>query len=221
MATSNEPVPLPQSLTPGNPDLIEEMTIASMAEAMELAKQNLRTPIDDDPDPYGYVQEMEDQYGVDLLNPQWKARPDDSRWVKRLKARARKTAVVRQFLMGYQPHQIAEKVKCSETTVHRDLRNAEREWRRTYLDDIEMLAGKDLARYDYLISKLAPAIERGDVKSISVAADIIDKRAKILGYQQGVQVDVEQYVREVAESEGFDPDRAVAIASRISIHMRG
>lgn len=202
------------------PGEVEDFHLASMADAMNLAMQTSRNVIDDDPDPYGYGQELEEEFGVDILAPQWKAKPDDARWVKRLKGRARKTAVVRLAILGHKPEAIAQKVKVSLPTVYSDLRVAAREWRRTYLDDIEELAHKDLAALDYMQSMLEPGIARGDTKSILAAVDIIKEKGNILGYRQGMQIDLEQYVREVAESNGFDPQKAVEIAQRISITMR-
>lgn len=221
MATTNEPIPFRNEISRGNPQELEEYTITTMAEAMEVARSRVREFISEDPDPYGMAQEAEQEYGVDILNPQWKAKPTDELWSKRVRARARKTAVVRQFLLGFTVPEIAAKLKVTEATVYGDIRHAGKDWRRTYLDDIEKLAGMDLARMDLYLSKLAAGIEKGDVKAIQTAVDIIDKRSKILGYQQGVQIDIEQYVREVAEANGYDPEKAVMIASRISMNMRG
>lgn len=207
--------------TIGDVAVIEEQRITNMADAMEMAMQSARVVDDEDPDPYGYGQELEAAIGVNVLAPQWKAVPDDTRWVKRLKGRARKTAVARMFLLGHSVPEIAAEVKTTEITVYRDLNNISMEWRRTYLADIEELAGKDLARLDYMLSKLAKGIDSGDPKSINTAIEIIKERGSILGYRQGVQIDIEQMVREVAEANGYDPDKAVMMASRISISMRG
>lgn len=205
---------------PGTPEEVEEYKLTNMADAMALAKSRSRAVDDGDPDPYGYAQELEQEFGVDLITPNWKAKPDDAQWVKRLKGRARKAAVARLFLQGYAITAIAGKVKVSEVTVYKDLQHLGQEWRKSYLDDIEVLAGKDLTRLDYLFTKLAPGIERGDTKSVTAAIEIIKERAQILGYRQGVQIDIEAYVREVAMANGFDPDKAVQLAQRISITMR-
>lgn len=208
------------TLTPGDPEQLEEMKISSMADAMELARLKSRAVDDEDPDPYGYGQELEEQFGIDLLTPNWKARPDDERWVKRLKGRARLAAVAKLFLQGHSPTQIAEKTKTSLVTVHRDLQHLGQQWRKSYLEDIEVLAARDLTRLDYFLTKLAPGIERGDTKSVNTAVEIIKQRAQILGYREGVQVDIEQYIREVAESAGYDPDKAVILAQRIRVSYK-
>lgn len=204
----------------GDPEYQEEIKLTTMGDAMNLAMQRARTIDDDDPDPYGYGQELEEQFGIDLLTPNWKAKPDDLTWVKRVKGRARKAAVSKLFLQGYNVQEISTKVAVSEVTVHKDLENLGREWRKSYLADIEVLAGKDLARLEEYLKKLAPGIENGNTKSIQQAVEIIKTRAQILGYQQGVQVNIEQYIREVAASAGYDPDKAVEIATRISYSFK-
>lgn len=212
---------LPNALTVPQVGEMASYKISSMADAMEMASAIARhNPEVDDPDPYGYGQELEEEYGVDILSPQWKAKPADPRWIQRLKTRARKTAVARLFLQGFNPQQIADRTKVSVSTIYTDLANIGQEWRRTYLDDIEELAGKDLARLDWMLTCLGQGIENGDTKSITAAIEIIKQRSEILGYKQGVQVDIEQMVREVAEANGYDPEKAVMMASRISINMR-
>lgn len=201
-------------------ETVNSYRITTMADAMELAMQTARHEEDEDPDPYGFASEAEQEMGVELLQPQWKALPGDPRWEKRLKGRARRAAVAKLFLQGNPVSAIAVKVQCSEPTVYRDLATVGQEWRRSYLGDIEVLAGKDLARLDYLLLKLAPGIERGDTKSITAAVDIIKERGGILGYRQGVQVDITAYIREVAEAAGFDPDKAVELAGRLAVNFK-
>jgi hypothetical protein len=202
-------------------DEIQDFKISNMADAMQLARSKLRDVGDEDPDPYGYAQELENELDIDLLEPEWKSRPDDQRWVKRIKGRARKAEVAKLFLGGYKPHAIAQMLGVSEQTIHNDIAHLGQEWRRAYIGDIEILAGKDLERLESYLVALGPGIERGDFKSISTALEIIKERASILGYRQGVQIDIEQYVREVAEAHGYDPDKAVQMAQRISVTLKG
>lgn len=200
-----------------------ESKITNLADAMRRAHDNLAFAESEDfndPDPYGYTQEIENSTGADLLEPNWKAFPDDDRWVKRVNSRARKAAVARMYLMGYPFPKIAEMLEISEITVTRDIENISQEWRRSYLEDMEVAASRDLARLDEMFYKLAAGIELGDTKSIRAGIEIIRERGNILGYRQGVQVDVEQQIREIAISSGMDPDRAVQIAQRVSIRLR-
>src|ERR1041385_4936990 len=110
----------------GNPALLEAGTPSrydTLSQAIEQAKRNLQREFlgDGDPDPYGYADELEKESGADLLPVNWKARPDDSLHVKRQKARARRTAVARFYLMGLGPKQIAMKCKVNEATIYDDL----------------------------------------------------------------------------------------------------
>jgi len=207
------------------PDSSDEMNayrVGTMADAMRVAldrnaQVESETLDDGDPDPYGYLQEIEHDTGYEVLAPHWKALPDDFRWVKRLKARARRAAVAKFCIQGYKVPEIAKKCHTSEVTVVNDIRSIQTEWRRSYLDDAELLAARDLDRLEYYLVKLAAKIEDGDVKAILAAVEIVKTRSEIVGYREGISVDIEQYVREVAEANGFDPDRAVSVASRISI----
>lgn len=202
------------------PAEVEGHRISSMADAMELAMERARDVEDPDPDPYGYASELEQEFSIDLLEDQWKSAPTDPRWAQRIRSRGRKQLVMDMFRKGFGVPAIAEKAKVSQTTVYKDLAFISQEWRKQYIADMETLASADLARMDYLMQKLSPAIDRGDVKAILAALEIINQRGAILGYRQGVQVDIEQYVREVAEANGYDGDKAVALAQRISVTMR-
>lgn len=217
------PTPQPDqravTFTPGDPGAIEQFKIATMADAMELAMSRAHSVDDGDPDPYGFAQELEDEFGVDLLQPEWKAAPTDPRWEKRTKARARKALVARYFLAGDTIPIIAGRMRISTATIYKDLALISQEWRKSYLGDVEVLAGQALAQLDHLYQKLSPAIDRGDTKAVAAALDIIKERGQILGYRSGIQIDVEQYIREVAEANGFDPKRAVEIANRVSVTM--
>lgn len=203
-----------------DPEAVKNHRISSMADAMELAKQVARVHSDDDPDPYGYVQDIERDLGLDLIEPRWKAKPDDDLFIKRAKARARKMAVMKLFMSGFNPKEIAEKVKVSESTVVYDIQMIQSEFRREYLNDAEALAAKDLARTEYWLSRLAPGIDRGDTKSIGVAVEILKERASILGYRQGVNIDMTQFIIEIAESNGYDPNKALQIAERVASSMK-
>lgn len=201
-------------------EAVRKHKYSSMWDAMELARQVVRLGDDDDPDPYGYVQDIERDLGLDLLEPRWKAQPDDNLYVKRAKARARKMAVMKLFMHGFTFKEIAEKVKVSEATVFGDVQMIQAEFRREYLNDAEALAAKDLARTEYWLSRLAPGIDRGDTKSVAVAVEILKERASILGYRQGVSIDITQYIVEVAQANGFDPAKAIQIAERVAGSMK-
>lgn len=212
----------PMVLNPGDPEAIQAHRITTMADAMQIAMQNARGIGDDgDPDPYGFGQELEEEYGANILPTQWKSHPGDDRWTKRQRARARKAQVSQMFLKGKTVGEIANYLHVSENTVYKDIGHISQEWRRQYLADIEIHAGQTLARLNYMLERLADGIDRGETKSIQAALAIIQEQGTILGYRSsGVQVDITQMVREIAEASGFNPDSAVELATRISVHYR-
>lgn len=50
---------------------------------------------------------------------------------------------------------------------------------------------------------------------------VLDQRARLLGLYAPNQLDVELKIRQIAESEGLDPDEAVAEAQRITQEYKG
>lgn len=223
---TNGSLSIAKHLSNDEPELLDDivnkqdMYIYDMEQAMKSAMATGRDIEEKDPDPYGYGQEFELAKGIDLLEPEWKAEPDDDRWNKRIKARDRLQKVTKLYRDGYSVGEIAKMVESTEWTVHKDLNSISMTWRKQALEDIEKVVGKDLARLDYYLSRLAPAVERGDVKAIMAATEIIKERGAIMGTRQGVQVDIETYIREVAESNGFDPEKAVQIAQRVKLTMK-
>jgi hypothetical protein len=206
------------------PFLSDEERIYDMRDAMEKAFNNVAYMESDenaDPDPYGYAQELEQNSGVDILPVKWKSKPDEDKWVRRNRARARKAAVARLYLMGYSTAEIASQVEVSEPAVIRDIKVISWEWQKSYLQDYEALAAKDLARLDDMFNRLAIGIQMGDIKSIRTGVEIIRERSNILGYNKGVQIDIEQHVRQIASASGMDPEEAVALAQRISVRYNG
>lgn len=212
---NNKSIVLSSKAIKGGEEGTENAHIYSLADAMQRAAARVRLD-EEDPDPYGYLQELEPE----LLPQGWQAQPDDDRWNKRLKARSRKAAISDLYRQGLPIAEIAQSVGCSEKAVYSDLAAIGNEWRKTYIDNIEVLAARDLARLDYQYSKLMPAIGRGDVKAILAGNDIIKARSQILGYGAGIQVDVTQYMRQIAIANNFDPDRAEEIATSIRISMK-
>lgn len=197
----------------------EQPKLPTLYDAMSLARSH-GYDFDDDPDPYGYGAELEQSYGLNLLDTRWEAHPDDDRWVEKFKARGRKAIVAMLSLKGYSETQIAKRIGVSEVVVRRDLGYISREWKERYLELAEDMAVKDIARLDYYLTRLIPGIDSGDPQAIRTAIEIVKRRGDIMGYSSGVQMDVELMLRQVAESQGLDPDRAAEVGARISVHLK-
>lgn len=194
-------------------------TIESLGDAMVLANTMARNTEEQDPDPYGFASDVEEEQHLDLLPSRWKAPQGTSLWNSRQTRRARLARVADMVTKGLDPANIADQLGVSRVMILQDITAIRREWQSSILASAQASAAEDIARLRWMFSKLVPSIERGDTKAINSATDIIRTIGDIVGYRQGVQVDVEQLVRTVAESEGFDPDKAVQIASRISIKL--
>jgi AcrR family transcriptional regulator len=66
-----------------------------------------------------------------------------------------------------------------------------------------------LARFDELTSMLFPAAMNGNMGAVDRLLKIEESRAKLLGTNTPIRVDIEQDVREMAKKLGLDPDAAV------------
>jgi hypothetical protein len=216
-----QPAPQPTAIRGGDgTDIMAKQKFQNISDAIRNARDVIRDPElleEKDPDPYGFAQQLENEFGIDLLTAGWKSHPGDQLWEKRIKARARKATVARLYLQGVPVSDIAMKVRVSDVTVYKDIASISTEWRRSYMNDIEALASRDLARLDEMFSALFDDIEKGDTRAIAAGIEIIKERGNILGYRQGVQVDIEQHIREIASAQGYDPDKAVSLAQRISV----
>jgi hypothetical protein len=66
-----------------------------------------------------------------------------------------------------------------------------------------------LARFDELTAMLFPAAMNGNLGAVDRLLKIEESRAKLLGTNTPIRVDIEQDVREMAKKLGLDPDAAV------------
>lgn len=131
----------------------------------------------------------------------------------------RRTMVASRMLRGWSQDKIANDLGHTPEVVKRDMDSIWDMWREHNLEDIERVALRDLARLDAAIDVIWPSVELGDLFAIAALSKLIDQRGIILGYRHGVKVDFEAYIRQVAESQGYDPDKAVQIAIRVTASL--
>ena len=79
----------------------------------------------------------------------------------------------------------------------------------------------ELGRLDAMLRAIWPRVENGELGAISQALAIQDRRARYLGLDAPVRIDVEHRVREMAAEMGLDPDAAVAEAQAILRATKG
>lgn len=197
----------------------EQPKVPTLYDALEYARSQ-GYEFDGDPDPYAYGAELEQTYGIDLINPEWKSSPDDDKWVERFRSRGRKAIIAMLMIKGYSENQISKRIGVSEVVVRRDLEAIHREWRQRYLGLHEDRAVLALAKLDYMLTRLMPAIDSGDPQAVRAAAELIKIEGNMIGFNQGIQMDAEIIVRQAAEAHGLDPDRAVEIATKVSMHLK-
>jgi hypothetical protein len=133
---------------------------------------------------------------------------------------ARREKVAEYLMLGYSEAKIAKELGVTPSLIHYDILAVRGEWQQSTVDSVLDAALLDLARLDFIIAGLLPRIPLGDVKAGDVAIRAIGHRATILGYNRGVQMDMESYIREMALQNGFDPDRAHEIAMKVSLTMK-
>lgn len=95
-------------------------------------------------------------------------------------------SVVQTYLFEELQNRVAEEAKQTETS--------------RYLS---------LARMDELLAALFPAAMNGNLGAVDRILKLEDSRAKLLGTNTPIRVDIEQDVREMAKKMGLDPDAAV------------
>jgi predicted transcriptional regulator len=132
---------------------------------------------------------------------------------------ARRERVAWMMAQGYSEMRMAEELGVSPSLVHYDIVEIRQQWQAKTLDNVAEAAITDLARLDFIINGLLPQAEFNP-KAADSCMKAIEQRANILGYRQGVTFDIEFYIRQIAESNGYDADKAMEIAAKISATMK-
>lgn len=138
----------------------------------------------------------------------------------------RRTEVGKLLARGWNVVRIAERMGLPVNTVSQDKLVLEAEWKETQLENAERAAALDLTRLDMAIDRLLFIIDNPKVgvfnltRAIEQLTRIVQLRGEILGYRQGVTVDIESYVRAVAEANGYDPEAAVELAQKVVISIK-
>lgn len=131
---------------------------------------------------------------------------------------ARQERVAYLMLLGWTAIKIADEVGVNPSTISYDIKEIRAKWQQQTVDAVAQAAITDVARLDFIIIGLLP-LAISDVRAADACLKAIHQKATILGYNTGVSVDVEEYIRDLAVQNGASPDRAMEIATRISLTM--
>lgn len=98
-------------------------------------------------------------------------------------------------------------------------------WRRNTIQDLQIGIDMDVARLEFIVQTMLPRlITANSARDAGTVADVcikaIQEKGAILGYRQGMTIDIESYIRQLAESNGFSGDDAIEIATRISLTLK-
>jgi hypothetical protein len=85
----------------------------------------------------------------------------------------------------------------------------------TLREPAEEVRKLELDRLDAMLNAIWPQALSGDLKAIDSVLRLMDRRARYLGLDAPVRVDIEADVRAMAVQLGIDPDLAVAEAEAI------
>lgn len=128
---------------------------------------------------------------------------------------ARRERVGYYLLKGWSEARIAEEIGVSAALVHYDAVEVRAIWQQSSIDAVAKSALLDIARLDFII---AGVLDRSleDPKAADICIKAIQQKSIILGYNQGVKFDIELYIRNIVEANGFDGEQGVEIATRIA-----
>jgi len=82
-------------------------------------------------------------------------------------------------------------------------------------ENAEAVRTMELARLDAMLSALDDKIEAGDTKAIGTALRIMDRRAKYLGLDGPIKIDMRQRIIDEAHRLGLDEAEMLAAAEEI------
>ena len=121
--------------------------------------------------------------------------------INKTQAIERRSQALQLRLQGLSLRQIGTALGVSASQVGRDLEAVISEKQTKALSEIELSLELELQRLDYYLERLSSAIDEGDCKAISVAVKISERRAKLLGLDAPIRLQVESEV--TAELEQF------------------
>lgn len=103
-------------------------------------------------------------------------------------AEQRRTQVGQLIKAGLSQREMARALNVGATTIHKDLTILRRRWREEYLESIDEHLVVDLARLDDIIKALTNSVRQGELPAIDRYLKVLERRARILGYDAPTQI---------------------------------
>ena len=114
---------------------------------------------------------------------------------------------------------IANQLKVDRSTISRDIKAVELQWREATIADVNEAKTTDLLRIDRMITSAWTAATKGDTRAIGEIRQLIKLRADIIGYAAPSKIEgtfsVRVMAEQVAAELGLDPGDVIAEAERI------
>ena len=132
---------------------------------------------------------------------------------QRITLRALKAFDLRLTGMSYR--KIGVELKVSYATAFRDVAAVMEELKEETRVEARNYREIELKRLDQLQAGSWSFAVAGDQKAVLNVMRIMERRAKLLGIDAPIKVDIEGQIREFAIKQGIDPDRAVEEGTQI------
>lgn len=116
---------------------------------------------------------------------------------------------------GKRYDEIGEALGITASGAWRLVQRAYRRAQKQNDSEVEFQRKLDLERCDVAISALWPNVLAGKYGAIERLMQVLERRAKLLGLDAPVKVDIEHRIRAIAAEAGLDPEEAVREAQRI------
>lgn len=108
--------------------------------------------------------------------------------------------LVAQLLKARTPYrQIATALNVSLGTVASDVKAIFKEWAKTQVDSIKQQAALDLATMNDAIMALTNDVRTGDIAAINAMIRIMERRAKMLGFDAPTEITGDVTIRTLAD----------------------
>lgn len=106
-------------------------------------------------------------------------------------------------------------MKVERSTISRDIKAIEDEWRRERVDVINTEKGKDLARLERLIAAHWQKSLAGDQGSTTIVLKALGQRATLLGLNAPIRVNWRLMLNQTADNLGLSADERNDLAARV------